>query len=216
MNKEIVLYGIVGLVVGSIATLVFASNAVNHNMTGAMGMMGIHTEDRTNNVTNERSNMMGSIDRHFIEQMIPHHEDAITMANLALVKAKHPEVKKLAQNIIRTQTEEITKMKSWYRNWFGSDVPTNTSANAGMMGGNGIKGGMMGSNMDLDKLKNADDFDKAFIEDMIPHHQTAVMMANMLQSGTNRVEMKQLSKDIIDAQTKEIDDMRTWYKEWYR
>lgn len=62
--------------------------------------------------------------------------------------------------------------------------------------------------------KTGDDFDKAFLSDMIPHHQMAVMMANMLKNGTDRPEMKKLAEDIITAQTKEIDQMREWLKSW--
>ena len=56
---------------------------------------------------------------------------------------------------------------------------------------------------------------KAFIEEMIPHHQMAVMMAQMLANATNRSEMKQLAQSIIDAQTREINSMREWYRQWY-
>lgn len=52
---------------------------------------------------------------------------------------------------------------------------------------------------------------KHFIEQMIPHHQLAIMMANMLQSGTNRPEMQQLAKNIISSQSKEIQQMQAWY-----
>ena len=74
--------------------------------------------------------------------------------------------------------------------------------------------GMMGNDTDMARLENAADFDKVFIEEMIPHHQMAVMMANMLLSGTNRAEMKQLAENIITSQTKEINDMRSWYRIW--
>jgi uncharacterized protein (DUF305 family) len=49
---------------------------------------------------------------------------------------------------------------------------------------------------------------------MIIHHQTAIMMGNMLAAGTNRPEMKQLAQNIIDTQTKEIDQMKQWYQNW--
>jgi len=74
--------------------------------------------------------------------------------------------------------------------------------------------GMMGDETDMTRLEQAEDFDKVFIEEMIPHHQMAVMMATMLERGTNRLEMKQLAKDIKEAQTKEINQMREWYKNW--
>ena len=79
-NENAVLYGIIGLMAGIILTIIFASNAVNNNMTGAMGMMGMRT-------SNERNGMVATIDRHFIEQMIPHHEGAIEMAKLAQERA---------------------------------------------------------------------------------------------------------------------------------
>ena len=74
--------------------------------------------------------------------------------------------------------------------------------------------GMMGDESDMASLEQADDFDKTFVEEMIPHHQMAVMMATMLKNGTTRPEMKKLAEDIISAQTKEIDQMRSWYKIW--
>jgi uncharacterized protein (DUF305 family) len=79
---------------------------------------------------------------------------------------------------------------------------------------NNLHMGMMGDMSDTTRLENATDFDRAFVEDMIPHHQMAVMMATMLKNGTNRPEMRKLADDIIVAQTKEINEMRTWLKEW--
>ena len=146
--------------------------------------------------------------------MIPHHEDAITMAEIVSEKAEHQEIKQLAQNIKLTQSEEIEKMRNWYRDWYSNDV-TNTFSGVGMMSSGMMTMGMMGDSTDIERLKTAENFDKAFIEEMIPHHQMAVMMAQMLQSSTSRPEMKQLAKDIIEAQTKEINSMREWYRQWY-
>ncbi|MDO8572064.1 MAG: DUF305 domain-containing protein [bacterium] len=159
--------------------------------------------------------MMGAIDSHFIEQMIPHHEGAIAMANLALQKAKHPEIKTLATAIIAAQTAEIQSMNGWYQDWFGKAVP---KVSTGMMGGGMMsQSGMhMGGQEDMTVLENASDFDKVFIEEMIPHHQLAIMMANMLQSGTDRPEMQQLARNIIESQSKEIQQMQAWYVEWYK
>ena len=65
-------------------------------------------------------------------------------------------------------------------------------------------------------LENASDFDRAFVEQMIPHHQLAIMMAQMLESGTNRPEMLQLAKNIIKSQSEEIKLMQSWYTIWYK
>ena len=89
---------------------------------------------------------------------------------------------------------------------------TNTvnTNNYGMM-----HGGMMGGQTsDIESLKNAANFDEAFLQEMIPHHQMAVMMAQMLLSGSNRPEMEQLGQDIITAQESEIEQMRSWLAEW--
>ena len=209
MNKEMV-YGIGGLFIGVLLTLFVGNNY------GMMRMMGFGLNNNNNYTNNSGKNtMMGNIDRHFIEQMIPHHEDAITMADIAMQKAKHLEIKTLATNIKKAQSAEISKMQDWYKNWYGEEVPEDAdedNTSGGMM--RGMHGGMMGNATDTKDLENAANFDKTFIEQMIPHHQMAVMMANMLLSGTNRPEMKQLAKNIIDAQTKEIAQMRQWYTEW--
>ena len=206
-------YGLIGLVIGGGLVWIGATAAVNSNNTGMMQMMGIRG---TNQKMMADSN---TIDAHFIEQMIPHHEDAITMAKLAQSKAQRPEVKALANAIIDSQGKEITQMQAWYKSWFGKDVSAgeNVMGQHGMMGAgnqNSMHMGMMGDNTDSTRLEQASDFDTAFIEEMIPHHQMAVMMANMLKNSTNRPEMKKLSEDIISAQTKEINQMRSWYSEW--
>ncbi len=207
MNKEI-LYGITGLVVGVIITILLASNAVNDNNSSMMQMMGIRSAAPSQNAD--------VLDAHFIEQMIPHHEGAITMAKLAQTKAQKPEVKQLAQNIIDSQGKEINQMKDWYKGWFGKDVPKDSQVMGGhgMGQGSSMHMGMMGDETDMTRLEQAEDFDRAFVEEMIPHHQMAVMMATMLKNGTNRPEMSKLADDIIAAQNKEIEQMRTWLKDW--
>lgn len=208
MNKETIVSGSVGVVIGIILTLIFAG--------GGGGMMGNwNSLMGSNNTSMPGNQMQNNIDSHFIEQMIPHHEDAITMAGVALEKAQHPEIKQLAQDIKRSQSEEIGKMQNWYKDWTGKDVPDINASTGHGMGSGMMHGGMMDDSTDIEKLKTAQDFDKAFIEHMIPHHQMAVVMAQMLEGSTERPEMKQLAKDIRDAQTKEINQMREWYRQWY-
>ncbi len=152
------------------------------------------------------------------------------MANLALIKAKHPEVKKLAQSIIKDQNREIEQMKAWYKKWYGTEVPASSGMGMSMhsgtgtsQGGNqempmnpGMGMGMMNMmQMDLEALKNAPDFDKAFIEQMIPHHKMAVMMAGMVLDSEHP-EMRNLAKNIIQTQSVEIEQMRQWNQTWYR
>jgi len=200
-------YGLAGLLIGGIVVGTFmTTTGVSNNG----GMMGLQSNTQSTKKTD-------TLDAHFIEQMIPHHEDAITMAKLAQTRAKAPEVKQLAENIISSQQKEIKQMKSWYKTWYGKDVPTGNQVmnQHGMMGsGSVMHMGMMGDASDMTSLENSENFDKAFVEEMIPHHQMAVMMATMLSQSTDRAEMKQLAKNIITAQRKEINEMRQWYKEW--
>lgn len=64
------------------------------------------------------------------------------------------------------------------------------------------------------KDKSGDDFDKAFIEMMISHHQGAVSMAELISDRAKHDELKKLGETIIEAQTKEIADMQQWQKSW--
>lgn len=61
---------------------------------------------------------------------------------------------------------------------------------------------------------SGDEFDKAFIEMMIAHHEGAVDMAELIPSRANHSEIKTLGEAIITAQTKEIADMKQWQKDW--
>lgn len=150
-------------------------------------------------------NMLSDIDSHFIEEMIPHHQDAIEMSELALTKAEHEELKALAESIIDNQSREISDMTSWYRSWYGAEVSESETFDMGMMD----------DMTDLKALEDAEMFDKEFIEQMIPHHQMAVMMASMLLNRTEHKEMQKLAQDIISTQSEEIDKMNAWYSQWY-
>ncbi len=64
--------------------------------------------------------------------------------------------------------------------------------------------------------KTGDDFDKAFLKEMIVHHQGAVLMAESALVSAKHQEIKDLSQGIISAQNKEIEQMNAWYKTWYK
>ena len=167
-----------------------------------------------------------SADAHFIVMMIPRHEGAIAMADLALQRSKRPETRALAERIRTSQSQENAQMRRWYRQWYGTDLPSWEPGvrwgwhHGGMMGtgmGSGMDPGMgpwMGTN--LEALRQAADFDRGFIEQMIPHHQMGVMMATMELGSTQRPEMRQLAEGMIKAQSEEITAMQRWYRSWYR
>ncbi len=211
LKDDKITYGLGGLLIGGVLVWFGTMTIVNSNNTGMMGMMGYRNGNESSIMKNS-----DTIDAHFIEQMIPHHEDALTMAKLAQTKAQKPEIKQLSENIIASQGTEINQMKDWYRDWFGKEVPQDSR----VMGGHGMGQesqmhmGMMGDESDISTLENSDDFDRAFVEHMIPHHQMAVMMAQMLKNTTQRLEMKKLADDIVTDQNSEINQMRQWLASW--
>lgn len=72
----------------------------------------------------------------------------------------------------------------------------------------------MSQMVDSLKDKKGDDYDKAFIEEMIMHHQGAIDMAKLSADNAKHDAIKKLSNDILSAQSKEIDAMQTWQSEW--
>ncbi len=193
MRHQLWLYGLTGLI-----------------LTGSAVGITVAHQSQSAQVVAQRPMQMGWTDEGFIEMMIPHHQDAIDMAELALKKAQHPELKKLAQSIIQDQEREINEMKTWYQQWFGQAVPPiSTQGMMGMRQGHGMMA------MDLEALETTQNFDREFIRQMIPHHQMAVMMASNLKTNTDRPEMERLADDIIRSQSAEIKQMKQWYQAWY-
>lgn len=158
---------------------------------------------------NHESSSGQDVDGAFISQMVPHHESAIEMAEVARTKGEHPEVRQLADAIIKTQGTEIETLNGIHDRLFGGAMDTQEHGDLGM------DESMMGMDMDIDSLKTAKPFDREFIDQMILHHQGAVRMARVeLQDGEDQ-ETKDLAAAIIEAQTSEIEQMNQWREEWY-
>ena len=152
------------------------------------------------------------LDQHFIQMMIPHHQGAVDMVRLALNRAKHPELKKLAQSIEKSQSQEIRDMRAWYAKWYGKNIPDGKHYSGMMHGDGGCGMGMMG-NVDLESLKNSANFDRAFINDMIPHHKMGVMMASWVLNSKHP-ELRKLAMSIIQSQSAEIEQMYNYSQSW--
>ncbi len=143
-------------------------------------------------------------DRAFTADMIPHHKSAVVMAKIAQERSKRPEIQKLADDIIRAQDAEIGQMQ-------GIDKRlADAGATKGSLGG----GHMMGMG-DEASLKTADPFDRAFIDMMIPHHQSAVEMSRIELAKGADPETKKLATAITAAQTREIATMNAYRKAWF-
>ncbi|MBA4115305.1 MAG: DUF305 domain-containing protein, partial [Rubrobacter sp.] len=146
-------------------------------------------------------------DERFIDAMAPHHQGAVEMADVALENAEHPELRQLAGDIVSGQQAEIEQMRAIKERLFGSsEVPMEMSPE---------EMEMMGMMEDPGQLADEDPFDRAFIDEMTPHHESAIEMARVAQESTNDPEIRELARGIVEAQEAEIEQMTTWREEWY-
>jgi uncharacterized protein (DUF305 family) len=140
-------------------------------------------------------------DQAFIDAMVPHHREAIEMAEAAKDgDLTQPDLSKIADDIIESQQREIDQMLSWREEWFGSrtlgpvlpEVLGVPESELGMEHGS------------ADEIAGASDVDAKFAEMMIPHHEGAIAMAEAADKRGAHEEVKDLAQAIIDAQEREI------------
>jgi uncharacterized protein (DUF305 family) len=159
----------------------------------------------------------GNYDLRFIDGMIPHHEGGVVMAKEALEKSKRPEIKKLANEIIKAQNQEIAELKQWRKAWYPK-APNEPQAwhaeMKHMMAMTPEQSRAMRMDMDLGAADG--EFDLRFINAMIPHHEGAVVMATDTSSKSKRPEIKKLAQAIISSQEAEINEMKQWRQAWYK
>ena len=105
---------------------------------------------------------------------------------------------------------------TWF--WFGERVVTDRDEMNGMHMMRGMGDGSMSEMMnDMAyglRGKTGDEFDREFLDEMIVHHEGAVDMAKLSEAQAKHDEIKQLSKNILTTQTKEINDMKSWMDKW--
>ena len=149
----------------------------------------------------------------FAQLMIPHHQQAIEMADLAAANATSPEVKALATQIKAAQDPEIQTMTQWLTTW-GAPTMMATPSNGGTDHGGMDMGGMTEAGMmsaeDMAALAKATgaDFDTMWVQMMIAHHQGAVAMAQQVAETTTNPDVKAMADAIIAGQTTEITTMQ--------
>lgn len=176
--------------------------------SAGVGMMGSGMSGGAMGSDMMGSGQMGSmasvrVDSEFgyLTEMIPHHEEAIAAAQQLLAGSDRPEMKAFATSIIQTQSAQVDQMKAELARWYpGRDT---TADYTPMM-------------RDLTQL-SGDALDRAFLEDMIPHHGMAVMMSQQLlsQSLAQHDEVTQLATTIRDGQHAEIATMMEWLGSWF-
>ncbi|MBA3716853.1 MAG: DUF305 domain-containing protein [Actinobacteria bacterium] len=146
-------------------------------------------------------------DQAFVDAMVPHHRDAIEMAEAAKARGlTQPELVTVADDIVSSQQREIDQMLAWREQWFGSralgpvlpEVLGVPESELGMEHGG------------ADEITAADDVDATFAQMMIPHHEGAITMAKAAQRDAQHQEVKDLATAIIAAQKREIRIMNRY------
>ncbi|MFC4631417.1 DUF305 domain-containing protein [Promicromonospora alba] len=172
-------------------------------LAGALALAGCSGEEPaqdTTTVAGEHAEH-NDADVMFAQMMIPHHEQAIEMADVVLGKPDaDPQITELATQVKAAQAPEIEELGLWLDTW-GAERTAEHSGHAGMSG--------MMSEEDMQALADAagPEANRLFLEQMIAHHQGAVEMAQTeIESGqdTGAVEMAQT---IVDTQQAEIATM---------
>jgi uncharacterized protein (DUF305 family) len=201
MKQDTILIAVVALLIGGIGGYMIADKddygmrGMDHSMMmsdergedqNAMpmgGMMGM-----------DHSAMMVSSEREFVAGMIPHHQEAVDTANEILARGgSTPEIRTLAEDIITAQETEIAMLKEWHLVWYGEEYVADNSYQPMMR--------------DLSELSGAE-LDKRFLEDMIPHHMGAIMMAQSVRPYIEHQEVADMADAIMETQTAEIQLMR--------
>jgi uncharacterized protein (DUF305 family) len=168
------------------------------------GFMGMHHGDSEMMDENSSHSNLTGADVMFLQMMIPHHQQAIDISDLALTKSADPELLALAKDIRDGQSAEIVKMKAWL-DAAGADLDPGHSMGHDM-------GGML-SDSDLAALKAATgkNFDLLWLKGMTGHHDGALHMATMITDARN-ADIKSFGQAIVATQSAQNMQMAAMIK----
>ena len=197
MQKQTLISLLAGFVIGGVVAAYFSGESEPLEVSEMS--VSSEADDRMMSHTSDSrmahmQQMFVTSERAFIEKMIPHHQEAIDTATEVLERGGTTEaVHDLMERIIEAQTAEIELMRDWHEAWY--DEPHVDQ---------GTYEPMM---RDLAAL-SGDTLDRAFLEDMIPHHMGAIMMARSVQPYIEHDELATLTANIVEAQSAEMVEMR--------
>ena len=138
----------------------------------------------------------------FIRGMVAHHQEAVDSARVVLRNTERPQLREFAAGVVEAQEREIETLRGWLGAWY-PNAPTSAPYVPMMRAA----------------LPDAtpDESDRAFLEDMVVHHEGAIDMSKRFLTGKfeKRPETEALAREIIDAQTDEVDTLRGWLRSWY-
>ncbi|GLY33386.1 DUF305 domain-containing protein [Kineosporia sp. NBRC 101731] len=148
----------------------------------------------------------------FASGMIPHHAQAVEMADLALTKASSAKVKDLAEKVKAAQAPEIQTLSGLLSSW-NQPAPSTEGSDSmeGMDHGDAGHADSMMTSEQMDDLEAASgaDFDRMWVDMMIKHHEGAVAMGKTEVADGTDAQATQLAQTVIDAQTTEIAELKS-------
>ena len=187
------------LSLGPVAALAQGSHEMPMSHSGSMGAM--------KSMKSLEAAKGKTFDIHWMSQMIAHHKVALEMADIALQGGKNANVRRAARDIVRVQSAEIGTMTSWLKSWY------NTAPDAKQMKlmNDDMKPMLLAARGGMDGMVMGN-VDRNFLEQMIPHHQSAVDMAKLALEKAARSELKRFARGVISVQSREIAQYRVWLK----
>ena len=181
---------------------------------GALGLAACGSDDNSTSSSGPHTSMMASMpatadfnttDVEFAQQMIPHHQQAVEMADIALDPsvAAGAQVQDLATRIKAAQDPEVQMMSGWLTEW-GQPMQMETTDQMSTMDGM-----MSAEEMDSLRTMNGVDFDTMWLQMMIRHHEGAIATAQTAKASGANADSLALADQIIAAQQAEIAEMQT-------
>ena len=179
---------LIAVLVAAVLVLLGMQLAGNHNGMSHMGNDSNSSSDFSSN------------DVMFAQMMIPHHQQAVEMSDLAISISTNKDVLALARQIKAAQDPEITQMQGWLTTAGASSTMDHDMGMDGMLSDEEIA--------TLSKAKGVE-FDKLFLSGMIAHHEGALSMVSMIEDSENN-EARKLAADIKSSQSAEIELMKSY------
>ena len=137
----------------------------------------------------------------FLVEMIPHHQEAVDSSREIKAITERSELQEFAEEVITLQKREIEELQKWIDLWYPDKSPD--ARYQPMM-------------RDIEGL-SVEEAEKAFLEDMVVHHEMAVMKSRQLleKDLAEHSEVEDMARSIIEQQDQEIELMQKWLNEWF-
>ena len=203
----------IGIAVGASLALTPTSGARAENAAatpspGDVEMMGAMEGMKP---ATDQMKLTGYVDRDFMLLMIPHHDAGIAMSSSEEGFGEHKDLKNMAILDVSDQQKDNREMREYLKEPTSAEKPTSAEATAG----NELIAAMQTMNQSMNGMKLTGNQDHDFIMMMIPHHEAAITMSQIeLKYGTDP-RVKKVAQGVIDGQTKDVHDMKSWHKDWF-